>query len=84
VNGNRKTPTPFSVAVFGCLGAALVIAPCVFLFSSKSPLRSSDAAYINGFVMGVGFIFYLLLGIAFLTGAAFSFKSRTAARRPTQ
>jgi hypothetical protein len=30
--------------------------------AGKSPLRSEDEAYINGFGLGIGFVFFMLAG----------------------
>jgi hypothetical protein len=47
----------------GLVGVVLFATPVALLFGSeKSPLWSRDAGYINGFVMGMGFLFYLMVG----------------------
>jgi len=59
------------IVLYGAVGLALVIGPCLFLvFSARSPLRSSDAGYVHGFGLGIAFVFFVLLGLVFV-GVAF-------------
>jgi hypothetical protein len=69
------------ILIYGALGLALIIVPCLFLaLNPKSPLRSVEPSYINGFVMGMGFIFLELLGSAFIGGVLIRLRVLAAQR----
>jgi hypothetical protein len=65
------------VAFYGIFGIAVFMMPwALLLCSSKSPLRVRDASYIDGFVMGVSFMFFMLLGAGFFAGAVVVYRRR--------
>ncbi len=72
---------PYRERIFFCLYAGVALAmtlmPWAFLIlSAKSPLHSSNASYINGFGLGVGFMFYLFVGLGLLAGLVGHVKRR--------
>ena len=72
-----------AVAMSGLVGIALFVTPWVLLLiSSKSPLWVHDAAYINGFAMGVGFSFFQLVGVGCTAGAMGAYRRMSSATRP--
>ena len=79
----RRVAAAPAVALSGLVGLTLIIAPWVLLLiSRKSPLQVHDAGYINGFAMGMGFMFFQLVGIGYLAGAIGAYRRRSSAVRP--
>jgi hypothetical protein len=83
VSAIRRTFFIAAVLVYAVPGIALVVTPWALLFFSPlSPLRFRDAAYIGAFGLGVGFVFFLLVGILLLGIAVSRCKLLVAAGRP--
>jgi hypothetical protein len=63
--------------------AAIALTPWVLLLASRiSPLHSHSSDYINGFAMGVAFVFFQLAGLWFLVGSIGTYRRAFSKRRP--
>jgi hypothetical protein len=81
----RRSRISLLSACYGVAGICLFVVPwALLLLSDKSPLRSHNAAYINGFAMGIGFIFFMLVGIWLVVGAIAAHRRHSSRREPAQ
>jgi hypothetical protein len=72
-------------ALCGIFGIAAFITPWVLLLaSSKLPLRVHDPGYINGFVMGIGFMFFQIWGLGYAAGAVAIYRRRRSTNYPSR
>jgi hypothetical protein len=73
------------VLAYGVFGVAFVGTPWILLLTSdKSPLHSHEAKYIDGFAMGIGFIFCQLVGVWLLVVPMSYYGRMRAKNRKTQ